>query len=164
MEFKSLDELSKYLGSPNGFDSIIDQSNVRQILINAAHMLEDYLKEELQNYFDSYQPKEYVRTGNTVNSIRVSEPYKSGVGWSIEIYFDESLALHDSVIGNNQPKGYTPWLLEVGWNIENKVGFSRPMFTSHPGTHYIKHAVEKFNRDNQYGLEVHVYHGDDKYI
>ncbi|MEH6944968.1 hypothetical protein [Bacillus sp. JJ722] len=55
--------------------------------------LEGYLKDELQKYFISYSPVQYARTGNTVKSIKVTNPRNiSSIQWIISIIFDESLA------------------------------------------------------------------------
>lgn len=155
--FKNIKELEKYMGSENGTQMMFTDSQIKKILREEARRLENYLKYELEKYFESYDPVEYTRTGYTVQSIRVGQPQKYGnYLWGIEIYFDDGLANHPSYIAQDQPDGYTPWLLEVGWNIENKVGFSRPMFTKHPGTGYITKAIERFNKNNKYGFKIEV--------
>ncbi|MFS1518497.1 hypothetical protein V1503_18850 [Bacillus sp. SCS-151] len=163
--FNNLKELENYLSSGKGTDTLLNNDNIQQVLIKEAKRLEGYIKDELNIHFRSYQPKVYQRTGNTLASIYVTTPKKDGLyNWSIEIRFDRSLAEHPSVIGSDQPKGYTPWLLEVGWNIESKVGFSRPMFTDHPGTKYITKAIKKFNSHNSYGLKIEVETDKEKYM
>lgn len=161
--FSSISELENWIKSQVGQNAILDENKLKEVLVEAALQLEELLKEELNSYFSSYNPKEYKRTGNTLASITVGEPKMNTINeWTIEITFDEGLANHPSVFGQEQ--GYTPWLLNVGWNIESKVGYSRPMFTNHPGTHYIQNAVERFNADNQYGLHVIVEHNGETYI
>ncbi len=163
--FNNINDLAKYIGTPKGSDQILNEKNIRSVLTKEAKRLEKYLKEELNAYFSSYDPVVYERTGDTVRSIEVRTPKRIGQNqWSIEIGFNESLAMHPSYIGEDQPDGYTPWLLETGWSISGKVGFSRPMFTEHPGTQYITKAVSRFNRDNPYGLKITVYRGNDVYI
>jgi hypothetical protein len=161
--FNSISDLHNWFNSSHGQNSVIVESQIKQVLSDAGRELEHLMIEELNNYFDSYEPKVYKRTGNTIASIRVGEPRKISINqWSLDITFDESLANHPSVFGQEQ--GYTPWLLEVGWNIENKVVYSRPMFTKHPGTHYIQKAVERFNANNPHGLFVTVEHNGERYI
>jgi hypothetical protein len=163
--FKSIKELEKYIASQQGSNSVLSDNNIRKILTQEARRLERYMKEELQSYFNSYEPTVYKRTGDTVRSIEVKEPRKLGLNsWGIEIGFDEDLANHDSYIGDNQPQGYTPWLLEVGWDIRDKIPYDAPMFTHHDGTQYISKAVERFNRSNPHGMVITVYKDGKKYI
>jgi hypothetical protein len=161
--FNNVTELKNWINTQHGQNSVLDDNHIRKILSDAGKELEKLMIEELDIYFASYQPKVYQRTGRTVESIRVGEPIKININqWQLNITFDESLANHPSVMG--QEDGYVPWLLEVGWTIEDKVHPSRPMFTNHPGTHYIQKAVERFNANNPYGLIVTVEHNGERYI
>jgi hypothetical protein len=161
--FNSIKDIEKWIKTTHGQNSALDESRIRHELTIAGEILQKYMIEELDAYYQSYSPTVYQRTGNTVNSIRVGKPNKISINeWSLEITFDESLANHPSVFG--QEDGYTPWLLEVGWNIEDKVQPSRPMFTKHAGTHYITKAVNRFNENNPYGLKVTVEHNGERYI
>lgn len=161
--FNNIDDLAKWVNGSKGQNSLLNETQIKKALRESARLLEKYMKEELNRYFDSYTPSVYERTGNTLKSFRVSEPRKVGLNdWSIEIYFDDGLANHPSVMG--QEEGYTPWLLEVGWNIEDKVGYSRPMFTKHSGIGYIKKAVSRFNSSNPHGFKVNVNFNGNEYI
>lgn len=161
--FNNLRDLENYVNSQQGQNAFLDEKQIRKVLNDAGRTLEKYLKEELQKYFNSYDPVEYVRTGDTLKSIKVGQPKKISINeWSLEITFDDGLANHPSVFG--QEDGYTPWLLEVGWDISGKVGYSRPMFTEHKGTQYIKKAVNRFNKSNPHGLKVTVERNGERYI
>lgn len=163
--FKSIKELEKWIATNHGQEAVMNEAKIRKILKAAGKQLEGYLKDELNKYLDSYTPKQYERTGNTVRSIRVGDPKKISINeWSLEIYFDDKLANHDSVMGSDQPKGYTPWLLEVGWDIRDKVNYEAEMFTHHKGTKYISNAISKFNANNPHGLKVSVIRNGEKYI
>lgn len=164
LEFNSLEKVLDVLWNTFVGQSIMNMEIVK-ILKQEAERLEQYIKEEINNYYNSYEPKEYERTYNWLKSLRIDEPKPNSDGTvSMEIYFDQDLAYHPSVMGKDQPMGYVPWLLEVGWSIEEKVGFSRPMFTSHPGSRYIAKAVQRFNENNPHGLKVMVFHGDERYL
>lgn len=163
--FNNIGDLERWINSSKGQNSLLNETQIKKALRESARLLEKYMKEELDRYFDSYSPTVYERTGDTLKSFRVSDPKKVGLNdWSIEIYFDDGLANHKSYIGSDQPDGYTPWLLEVGWNIEDKVGYSRSMFTKHPGTGYIRKAVAKFNANNPHGFKVNVNFNGKEYI
>jgi hypothetical protein len=169
MEFNSIRDLEKFINSSKGQSSALDEKHIRTVLTEAGKELERLMIEELNIYFNVVYPessvKVYQRTGNTIKSIQVGKPKKININeWMLEITFDEALANHKSYISADQPDGYTPWLLEVGWNIEDKVQPSRPMFTKHPGTHYITKAVNRFNANNKHGLIVTVEHNGERYI
>ena len=163
--FRSVKDINRWIATNHGQNAVMDEAKIRQILTAAGKQLEGYLKDELNAYFNSYSAKQYERTGNTVKSIKVGSPKKISINeWCLEIYFDEGLANHDSVMGSDQPKGYTPWLLEVGWDIRDKVNYEAPMFTHHDGTGYITKAVKRFNANNPHGLKVSVIRNGEKYI
>ena len=163
--FRNARDIERYVASQKGFGQVLNSINIKSVLTKEAKRLENYLKEELEVYFNSYTPTVYKRTGATVRSIVVTEPRMiNSFEWAIGITFDPSLANHPSYIGENQPEGYTPWLLEVGWDIRDKVGYDAPMFTHHPGTGYVTRAVERFNRENPYGLKITVTRNGSRYI
>jgi len=140
------------------------QKDMAEIIKSEMKRLEEYMKEELQAYFDSYEPTVYKRTGDTMRSITLNEPYVDGDKISAEITFDESLANHPSVMSGDQPMGYTPWLLESGWSITSRIQPRIAMFTDHAGTQYVSKAVERFNATSKYGIKVSVYHNGERYI
>jgi hypothetical protein len=159
-----MDELAKHVQKNFGAVMLNGSDQLMQLMRSELKKLEGYLKEEIEAYKASYQPKVYVRTGNWENSIRLNEPYIEGNTIVAKIDFDEDLANHPSVIGSDQPDGFVPWLLETGWDINDKVQPRRPMFTDHPGTHYIKKAVDRFNAENRFWLKVNVYYNGVKYV
>lgn len=157
MNFNSIKELEQYVDSQKGQQHILTLENVQRILAHEASRLEQYLKDELKAYFNSYRPKVYDRLGNTLASPRIGNPrLRHGLEWEIDIYFDQSLSFHDSYISSDQPKGNTLWLLHTGWKTKMDATKPIPRFTRFEGTNYINHAVETFNRTNPYGLKVKV--------
>jgi hypothetical protein len=161
--FNSITELQNWINSPHGQNSVLDESKIKQLLREAGEKLERYMKEELQVWFDSYEPVEYARTGYTMESFRVGEPKKININqWELQITFFEGLANHPSYIGGSQPDGYTPWLMNSGWQTKLDSKLSIKNFTRFEGTNYITRAVERFNAENEYGFKVEVmYNGED---
>lgn len=156
-EFSSLEEMAKWVQTSRGQNSVLDENHIKQVLIEAGHELENLLKEELDSYFMSYEPKVYKRTGNTLASIQFGQPRKLTINqWELDITFDETLANHPSVFG--QEEGYTPWLLNSGWKTKLDSTLNRDHFTRFQGTNYITNAVNRFNESNSYGLIVEVLH------
>jgi hypothetical protein len=158
--FNNIRDLERYINSSKGQSTALNETEMKRILRESAQELEKLLKDELNAYFNSYDPVVYERTGRTLQSFRVSDPKKISINnWSIEIYFDDGLANHPSVFGGDQPDGYTPWLLNTGWRNKLDSTLDIENFTRFKGTNYVTNAVEKFNRSNKHGLVVQVYHG-----
>ena len=145
------------------------EREVQMLLITemtkALEKLVRYIKDELKKAF-SWTPEEYVRTGNMQNSVYISKyPKITNNIITGEISFLESLAWHNSVMGEGQPKGYVPFLLEVGWSLNSNVQPRRENFTDHIGYHYIEKAVARFNSEHKSNnIQAHVYVGGSKYI
>jgi hypothetical protein len=159
--FNSIADLEKWVKTSNGQNSVLNESQIRQSLTQAGQQLQKLIIAELNAYFQSYDPVVYDRTGNTVDSIRVGKPRKISINeWALDITFDESLANHRSYIGNDQPDGYTPWLLQAGWRTRLDSTVDIENFTRFKGTNYLTKAVNKFNQTNQLGLKVQVFHGN----
>ena len=134
-------------------------------IIRALEKLVRYIEDELQKAF-SWTPVKYERTGAMQRSVYISK-YPTIVNNIItgEISFLQSEAWHNSIMGEGQPKGYVPILLEVGWELKSSVQPRRENLTDHKGYHYIDKAVARFNSENKgSNIQVHVYIGEGKYI
>jgi len=157
--FNNLNELSKYLDSVNGQQSVFNQDSIKRALQSEIERLQKYLIEEINKHLMSYKPKEYQRTGSWLESIRVNPIKRIGNEFSISITFGDEFAYHPSSIDGED--GYVPWLMEVGWKDRS---YSTPHFDGFQGTHYIKNAVERWNRENRFGFNVKVFRGTKRYI
>ena len=162
VKFTSLSQISKFANTPQGQAELLKMKSaeIEKLLINASHELEGYLKEGLQAYFDSYTPTEYERTGQTMRDIKVGMPTQTSPGvWNVSIGMDSP---HKSLFGGED--GNTLSLLNTGWiseGLENN-GNEIEHFTRFKGTNYIQEAVEKFNKNNRYGMSVKVlFNGND---
>lgn len=144
------------------------EAEVKIIIISeitkSLEKLVKYIEDELKNAL-SWTPVMYSRTGNMQRSVYISK-YPTIVDNIItgEISFLESLAWHDSVIGEGQPQGYVPFLINFGWHLKSDIQPRKENFTDHKGYHYIDKAVARFNSENKTGIKVHVYIGEGKYI
>jgi hypothetical protein len=160
--FNNIKELEQWIKTTHGQNSALDETKIRQVLTEAGQDLQKYMVEELDAYFQSYDPvyPEY-RRGQTVASIQIGKPKKLTINeWVLEIFFDPSIANHPSVFG--QEDGYTPWLLNSGWKTKLDATLNRDHFTRFKGTNFVTKAVNRFNESNPYGLKVTVEHnGED---
>ena len=148
----------------NGSAKLANGMSVIQMVGQELLKLERYIKDNINEYLNSYSPEQYQRTGAWLDSIYVTKATMASGLVTASIKFDDIQAYHPSVIGENQEFGYVPMLMETGWDISDKIGRDTPMFAVHKGTHYIRDAVNKFNSKNKYGIKVSVYFGDEQYI
>lgn len=158
--FKNLKELSKFIKSSSGSQAVLADANVRRDLQNEMDRLQRYLIEEMNDHYESYSPEYYQRTGAWLESIRVNPIEKIGNSYSMSLTFDDNFAYHPSVV-NGDRNGYIPWLLEVGWKSHS---YSTPHFDGFKGTHYIRNAVDRWNKNNKFGFVIRVFHGNEQYI
>lgn len=163
-DFNSLNDLAKYINSPKGQNTLTNGNQVRTILMKAGRELEGYLKDELNKYFASTANTvsgQYERTGDTLKAIKVGTPINLGNGtWKLVIDFDESISSQPSRVSSSEPDGFTSSLLNTGWLSKPASGKVIPGFTNFKGTNYIDKAVQRFNKNNKYGLTVSVTHND----
>lgn len=160
LEFGSFDELFNYY-SANGSGNLTDVADLEKIAEQESERLKDLITERLAAYFLSYQPIEYVRTGHTLESLKISPMVDEGGYITFGVEFDPELALHPSVLGGEP--GNTVTLLDTGWQLGSWAKNRIPMFTDFladspgDGTHYLRNAVESFNMTDQYGIIVEIY-------
>lgn len=153
--FNNLKDLEKWLASEKGQTLVMNDNTIKRELIKEAKRLQGYLREELQSYFNSYDAAEtyHRRTGDTIRSVKVGAPKKTELGfWSIEVYWDDNLAYHNSVLGGE--KGHTGFLLNYGWDIRDKMPYEIPNFTHFEGVYYIEKAIERWNKENKLGMKI----------
>jgi hypothetical protein len=146
------------LNNVNWYDvKLSNGKTMRQILRDESNRLAGLIRKELELYFSLWpEPEGIPRTGDTLKSIQVVEPYFYNGGLVAGIKFDEELANHKSLFGSNYDDGYTPWLLSVGWDISDKVP-NRGGVSKHPGTGWIDSCVSIFNSTSKYGLQARAY-------
>jgi len=130
-------------------------------LTKEAKLLEQYLQEEIAKYKASYTPIRYVRTGEWERSIHVSAPRIEGNSIIMEINFSDSV-MHESAMGGEM--GDVSSIMEIGVYWGRKFGISPNKFSNWNGTHYIRNAVNRFNKDNESGITLEVFIGEEKYI
>lgn len=154
--FNNIKDLAKFIETQEGQGAFLAQ-NEKVLLKNlheAGKLLEKLLQEQINAYYDSYDPKVYNRTYAFEQSLRLSNPFKTGVNeWSIEVYFDEDLAFHTS---STYQQAYVPTLIDEGWDIRSQTGKDIPRFTHYEGFNYVDKAVSQFNKMNKFGFKVKV--------
>ncbi|MEK4008333.1 hypothetical protein [Paenibacillus sp. FSL H3-0333] len=147
----SLNELSNHINSPSGQKLVFSQSNIKKTLREAALLLEKILKEEVQAYYDSYEPVIYERTYGMRDSLRVSPISMVGNEMQISIYFDRTQSTHPSIFGGEP--GYAAELINDGWAWGNQsVNIYR--LSRYEGFHFIEKAIDRFESQNRWGLKI----------
>jgi len=159
-EFRSLEELANYFNKNQ--QNVLSNQNTLVVLEEETQKLAQYIEEEIQNYLSSYVPTVYERTGNWLNSVKISPIVQEGEYLTAIITFDERLANHPSLF--NGEEGYVPWLMEVGWHWSMDKPHRTYRLSDFEGIQYIRRAVERFNSENKYGIKVSVVHNGEIYI
>ena len=117
------------------------------------------IQEGIDEYYNDpiNNPTWYVIHFDWQTALDIMETKVTGQAISITIGFHPELAYHPSYLDEDKyEQGYVPWLMEVGWDIRDKI-HANNRFTHFKGIHYIKNAVKAFRKNNRYGLTVRVY-------
>lgn len=127
-----------------------------------AKRLKQCIQNEIDNYYDSYKPEEYVRTFRFKKSLYVEDFVDIDVinnTMFINLKFDEDLAYHDSIDGT---QGYIPLLINDGWCWDGYTG-EEDHFRRYDGFHFFEKGIEEWNKTNTMGFKVTLdktYEGD----
>lgn len=122
--------------------------------------LEDLIRVELKNYYNSYTPTVYTRTNTSVSDIKVRTVARTGLGYELIIDLNSN---HRSLFGGEDANSL--WLLNAGYvakGLEDKLGKEVEHFTRFKGTNFINKAIEKFNKSNNMDVQISLtYNGQD---
>lgn len=141
--------------SKNGLFQTDDEA--KKVLKEEGRKLKYCALRVWRQYLSSYKPKQYIRTKDSVNSIRLGNVYKTADGeWNIEVTFVNDLAYHDSVIGRNQPQGHAIMLISYGWNVKGGVHKDIPRFGKYGGFDYLGKVFKMYDgiRDKRVSLDA----------
>lgn len=127
------------------------------IMAKEAKRLYNLIQKEIDNYYNSYSPVIYDRTGNYRKSLYAEDIASiKVVGNSLEIGvgFNQSLATHKNIFDDHY--SFVPLLMEKGWlskKLEDRYGTIQ-RFTRFDGIKAVENAIEEYNRTNKYGITI----------
>lgn len=127
-----------------------DGKTINAALRSEAKRLKQLIEKYIQQYYDSYYPIEYDRTGAMGKAVRVETNIDD---LHIAVYFDDS-AYHPSVF-NSQYLRFVPTLMDSGWAWKNQT-VSIYRFSFFEGEHFIQKAIDEFNQNNKYKFNITV--------
>lgn len=118
-----------------------------------------------RQYLSSYNPKVYVMTGKSEKSIKLGKVKRlDAFTFGIELYFDNDLAYHDSVMGSGHRKGHSIMLISEGWRVKKSARNADVYrFGYFEGINYIGRIIEEFNDGARRGITLEVNWAGDKY-
>lgn len=131
---------------------------IRQNLERAVDYLYDCVDNYIQEYYLSYTPKVYERTGDFQDSLYAEDFIHARVDGNrivLSVSFRPSMAYHKNLFGDHM--SYVPLLINCGWYAPKlEDGFGHPVYrlTEYEGYHFIEKAVNMFNRTNPYGVYI----------
>lgn len=146
----------------------IDLRNIRlnngksipEMLKSEAIRFVRILQEEVDYWYERYEPKIYNRTYSMRNGLTVSDyvtvtPNNSK--FTIDIHFNDNAYSRGFF---DQEEVNTLLLLNDGYTVQKNVWFKDiPNFGYRKGGHFIESAIARFNKDNALGIEITLYKG-----
>lgn len=131
--------------------------------------LEKIARKKWEAYIASYTPKRYVRTGNSLKSLKVDETiHYLGVDvfgahrYGMRVYWQNDLVYHNSIFkGVGHKKGHSVMLIGTYWyskKLESKKGHI-PRFTRsswYGGDSYLSDVIKDYenSKDSRMSIEV----------
>jgi hypothetical protein len=130
---------------------------LQQNLEGAIRYLYQIIDNHIREYYLSYEPREYERTFDFMDSLYAENFLQARVvGNRIElsVSFVDSMAYHYNF--NRKHKSYIPILINCGWKapkLEQRIG-KVYRFTYYEGYHFIEKSIKQFNSQNPYGVYI----------
>ena len=111
-----------------------------------SEILGDCIMECLDEVYDSYNPKTYIRSYGLYHSLYIDDVVRvdissSGVNLGITVHFDDG-AIHKSFDGEDMN---TAVLINEGWQTHGSFA-DVPMLGWRTGEHFIEKGIEKYKR------------------
>lgn len=129
------------------------------VLQQEGQKLEKIAKRVWQEYYGSYTPKVYRRTGKTLEGIKLGIVKRDGaIGFQVVVTFEDKNMYHNSYVNKGQPKGHSVMLISSGWhskNLEKRIGV-RKRFTSYKGYNYLGKVIKEYLRDKHRKVSIEV--------
>lgn len=143
-----------------GKSAKLDGKRLDDILILEANRLKELLAKYIRAYYDSYTPKSRgLKTSRFVKyhmarALRVDANVKDR---SISIWFDDSVWGPSVIDEEKWGWGFEPILIDTGWRVNPSAPHANIYrFGYFEGFHFIRKAIEEFEKTNKYGLYVSV--------
>ena len=152
-QFKSIEDIEKYIKANLKTVTLSNGKTMPQIIESEAERLSNIIRQKINEYYMSYDPKVYERTYDMINSLQVEKSIVNGNEISVRVYFDDS-ANHPSVFG--QEDGFSPWLINHGWRVQKGNHMNIEHFGYQKGARFIENAIAEFNKNNPYGFRIRV--------
>ena len=172
-DFDNINELINHAGgNAASMNTNFGDRSIFEIIKSEARRLETLIVDEIMLYKSMYKPKIYKRTGMWEHSVKVGEPVAKGNNIiTIDITFEDALALHDSFNINGGEEGYVPWIMEIGINWGERKGLTPNRYSNwgneviidRVSTGYLKRAVDRWMINNPYGMHVDILHNGNIY-
>lgn len=112
------------------------------------------LQEEIDKWYSLYSPKMYQRTYAMRNSIYAEDLVSistSGDKLQVKINYDDT-AFHKSLWGGGSINSIL--LMNSGYRVSNGWHKDIENFGYREGGHFLENAVARFNKENDFGIDV----------
>lgn len=167
MAVKSLKEQLAQLALKNV--KMSDDSTLAETMKREANRLYDCIQFYINEYYDSYYPKIYDRTGDYRRSLKaedIADIRVVGDTLRIGVVFDYGLAMHpnlEGVVWNDgwfdldRHETFVPLMMETGWyapKLASIIGRQVYRLTYFEGIGAVEKGIKRFNRTNKLGIKI----------
>lgn len=137
-----MDTVQEYVQSVTSTDIIINGKTLTQLIQEAALDLVSYIEEGIADFYASYSPSMYSRTGGLTYTMRASDigsivtnlPIPS---LTVQVHPD----MKSSLWGSGDVDAF--WLTNDGYTVRSGWHKDIPYFGYRTGAKYVENAVEK---------------------
>ena len=130
------------------------ERKARSIATAEAMKLKKMIKENIENYYTSYEPKEYIRTYRLKEALVISRAdWKDNVFTAV-ITFDIAKTTRDSIFKNGG-RANSADLINRGWSWKKAPpGGHIEHFTRYGGFGFIEQAVSDYQAQSKYKANI----------
>lgn len=106
-----------------------------------------------REYLNDYKPKVYVRTGHSIDSIKLGQVKRYDEDTlCIELTWEDDLTYHPSVFTNGFPKGNSILLISEGWRVSKGWHKNIERFGYYEGWNYLGKLQKAFEAEMHNGI------------
>jgi hypothetical protein len=143
--------------STNPIHEFESELEARRVLEEEGRRLLDIAKTIWRQYLASYQPKQYVRSGNSEKALKLGGVKKlDDDTLGIELTWEDDLAYHNSVITKGTPQGHSIMLISEGWKVRKGKHKDVYRFGYYEGFNYLARVEEAFNLSKHAGISLEI--------
>lgn len=131
-----------------------------EILKREVDRLYDFIQDEIDRFYDSYDPSYYKRTWRFHGSLYAEDLVDiriNGNQVELSLRFHPDLAFHENFDGTHETN--VAILMNYGYHakrLEQYIGHAVPYFTERKGFFFVENGIMRWNKSNKLGIQIDV--------